>query len=615
MKSHAHRRGKVAARAILGTLAAMAMVGGIQASAGAAPASAARTVPAALASTALPTAATPKWMHLINLHNAYDHALAHVKEGKIAGITYRIGYHPKAAAAGKASASCSEPNCPLRYSNGQVEHTAHIYLLLWGPTWANDSGEIASAAYMQNFYGGLGVQPKDSWSLATSQYSDSTGFPTFGGSQFAGVFTDTSTPPAGTTQAQLTAEAGAFASSHNLTSNPQDDQVVIATQSGTCPQGFGAPCNGSTGYYCAYHTNDPTSGVTFTNMPYLLDAGAACGENFINPGSAGTYDGFSIVGGHEYAETITDPYPTSGWFDVNDTVSGGEIGDKCAWAGTLWGTPDPAGNVTLSTGTFAMQSLWSNAANRCVMAATELSVTNPGSQSTAVGSAISLQIRARSATGARLTYGATGLPAGLSINTSTGLIAGTPTTSGVSNVTVKVDDTTGASASASFTWTVNGVCRPTQVLKNAGFEAGRLAPWHATRGVLTRSSRRHLAHSGKWLALLQESIPHHTNYVSQKVTIRASCGTAKLSFWLKVATTAPRRRVFATLKAEILTPGGKVLKIVHTYTNRDSGGYRHYTFNLGRYAGKTIVVKFVGHDNLRGRTTSFLIDDTALRTS
>ena len=84
-----------------------------------------------------------------------------------------------------------------------------------------------------------------------------------------------------------------------------------------------------------------------------------------------------------------------------------------------------------------------------------VTVTTPANQTSTVGTAASLQIGATdSASGQTLTYGATGLPAGLSINSSTGLISGTPTTGGTSTVTVTVTDTTGASGSTSFTWTV-----------------------------------------------------------------------------------------------------------------------------------------------------------------
>ncbi len=77
--------------------------------------------------------------------------------------------------------------------------------------------------------------------------------------------------------------------------------------------------------------------------------------------------------------------------------------------------------------------------------ANTVTVTGPGNQSLTVGTAASLQIRASdSASGQTLTYTATGLPAGLSINSATGLITGTPTTAGTSTVTVTATDTTGA---------------------------------------------------------------------------------------------------------------------------------------------------------------------------
>jgi hypothetical protein len=84
-----------------------------------------------------------------------------------------------------------------------------------------------------------------------------------------------------------------------------------------------------------------------------------------------------------------------------------------------------------------------------------VTVTNPGSQNSTVGTAASLQIAATdSASGQTLTYSAAGLPAGLSINSSSGLISGTPTTAGTTSTTVTATDTTGAAGTAMFSWTV-----------------------------------------------------------------------------------------------------------------------------------------------------------------
>jgi hypothetical protein len=87
-----------------------------------------------------------------------------------------------------------------------------------------------------------------------------------------------------------------------------------------------------------------------------------------------------------------------------------------------------------------------------------VTVNNPGNQSTTVNTAVSLQITASdSASGQTLTYSATGLPTGLSINASSGLISGTAGTTGSFSTTVTARDTTGATGSAAFTWTVNTV--------------------------------------------------------------------------------------------------------------------------------------------------------------
>src|SRR5215472_3581252 len=104
-------------------------------------------------------------------------------------------------------------------------------------------------------------------------------------------------------------------------------------------------------------------------------------------------------------------------------------------------------------------SLWEFQVYALTSTGNTVTVTSPGSQTSTVGTAVSLQIQASdSASGQTLTYSATGLPAGVSINSSTGLISGTPTTASSGSVTVTATDTTGASGSATFTWTVSTGC-------------------------------------------------------------------------------------------------------------------------------------------------------------
>jgi serine protease len=188
--------------------------------------------------------------------------------------------------------------------------------------------------------------------VATGTVSCSGGTPA--GNQagiFAGFWSDTgSSAPSRPSQSQLAAEAVKAAAHFGNTSAASNASVqyVIATATGNNATGFGTQ-------YCAWHSSISSTygNIAYTNLPYITDAGGSCGANF---NGLGPNAGITIVGGHEMAETITDQFPSSGWLDSN----GAENGDKCAWITSGQGA---SANITLSTGTFPVQSLWSNAFN------------------------------------------------------------------------------------------------------------------------------------------------------------------------------------------------------------------------------------------------------------
>jgi serine protease len=236
-----------------------------------------------------------------------------------------------------------------------VETAPKVYLVLWGSQWSSDpSGE---AAILESFYRGAGGA---SWTNTVTQYCQglASGTVTCGSAGthagnpsaiFAAVWSDNAgTAPLKPRQSQLAAEAVKAAAHFGNTtaSGNASVQYVIATSHGHNSSGFGTS-------YCAYHSSTSSSygNLAYTNLPYMTDAGASCGADF---NGLGPDAGITIVAGHEMAETMTDQFPSGGWLDGN----GSEIGDKCAWISSGQGA---SAHTTFSTGTFPVQSLWSNA--------------------------------------------------------------------------------------------------------------------------------------------------------------------------------------------------------------------------------------------------------------
>jgi subtilase family serine protease len=271
---------------------------------------------------------------------------------------------------------------------------------------------------------------------------------------------------------------------------------------------------------------------------------------------------------------------------------------------TGWGTPD---------GLTAFQSNSSTTGNT-------VTVTNPGNQTGTAGTAVSLQVDATdSASGQTLTYSATGLPAGLSINSSTGLISGTPTTAGTSDVTVGAEDTTGASGSASFTWTVSSSsgtgCTAQQLLVNPSFETGSISPWTSTPGVLASTSEGVPAQGDNtYLAWLDGYGEAHTDTLAQTATIPANCVSAVFTYWVEVNSTVTNstRQAENKLVLDILNSSGTVAATVPVATAANNGtSYVEHSTSLASYIGQTITVEFVGTE-VSGGDTSFFEDTNAL---
>jgi serine protease len=533
-----------------------------------------------------------------------------------------------------------------------------VYLVFYGNQWGSSStdgngnlkftGDADGAAgAAQQMFKGIGTNG-ELWSADLTQWCDGSGVssgattcpstanfvPYQSGGVLSGVWYDNSTAsPSAATGHQLGQEAVNAAAHFGNTSSASNRYAyyVILSPHGTNPDSY-------QGQYCAWHdyngdstltggaVSSPYGDIAFSNQPYNMDSGSGCGVGFVN--SPGTLDGWTMTLGHEWHEMMSDQNPAGGWTNqTGSSYNGQENSDECAWLSP--GTSGGAANVSFGGfGTYAEQASWSNDTNNCAIShailthgggGNTVTVNNPGSQNSTVGTAVSLQISASDSGGASLTYSASGLPAGLSINSSTGLISGTPTTATTYSTTVTAKDSTGASGSTSFTWSVGtggtGGCSAAQLIGNPGFETGSASPWSLSSGVLNNSSSEP-AHSGSWDAWMDGYGTTHTDTASQSVSIPSACKSATFSFFLHIDTAeTTTSTAYDTVKVQVLNSSGTVLSTLATYSNLNhNSGYTQHSFSLASYIGQSVTLKFTATEDT-SLQTSFVLDDSTLNVS
>jgi len=241
-------------------------------------------------------------------------------------------------------------------------------------------------------------------------------------------------------------------------------------------------------------------------------------------------------------------------------------------------------------------------------------ITNPGDQTAQLNSPFNLSIHA---TGGNLTYSASNLPAGLTINSSTGEITGTPTALGTNAVTVTVNDGINSPVSTTFNITViNGdapvITNPTEGSTIfAPVDAPYDFPVQATDpngdpltyddgGTLP--SWAQIDHSTGHITSINPAGPSSSDVASTPVTVSVSDGTytTTVHFTLSVVVGNPPTISISPSGPYNVTTGIAIPAITATAQDVDAG--ENLTFSLGSGAPSGLSLSQTTFTNVAANT-------------
>ena len=577
---------------------------------------------------------------------AYGH---HYRHGVVPTREAHAKMKQYAAAHAATTAAAATGTETLSYGGGVdgigvTSGTPKVYVVVYGSQWGTagtdangnmtlSNDPVGAVPYLEGLFKGLGTGG-ELWSGTMTQYCDGSlvsngatfcpsgaphiGYPT--GGALAGIWYDNSvSSPSQATGAQLAQEAIKAAQHFGNTTAASNRyvQYVILSPTGTHPDGF----NTSSGQFCAWHdwngdqnVTSPVGDVAFTNMPYVYDMGTSCGTGSVNGSTAGKRDGFSIVEGHEYAETVTDQNPAGGWTNhTGSSYNGQENGDECAWISSGQGA---TANVVMGNGTYPMQSTWSNDTNECDLS--HPIVTGGTTTNNPPVANFSDSISGLTVSFTDTSTDSDGTIASRSWNFGDGTTSTATNPShtyaagGTYSVALTVTDNGGATNTKTQSVTVSSGGSSSQLLGNTGFETGTASPWTTTSGVVNNSSSEP-AHAGSWDAWMDGYGSSHTDTVAQTVSIPSGKTSATLQYYLHIDTAeTTTSSAYDTLKVQVYNTSGTLLGTLATFSNLNkASGYAVHTASLSSYIGQTVVIKFTGTED-SSLQTSFVIDDVTL---
>ncbi len=157
--------------------------------------------------------------------------------------------------------------------------------------------------------------------------------------------------------------------------------------------------------------------------------------------------------------------------------------------------------------------------------------------------------------------------------------------------------------------TSTGTPTTTNLIQNGGFETSD--GWtYAGQDSPVRTTTR--AHGGRYSLLVGLSHGQQGDSITyQMVTIPSSATSGTLSFYYWPASNDSSS--YAWQEADIINRSGQVIQQLFQKTTNDRTWIR-LTFDLSKYAGQTIGIRFLDHENSNGYSyyTYMYVDDVAL---